>query len=394
MTAADSELQSMWSRHAAEWRDTAQITSQWSDAAAVDPKLLRSRARGAWWDTLDSLGVTLFITREYEHLVLALSVDHGRPRISFLPMPHPSGLAVDRAAEELFIASTRNPNQIFSLRPARSFLPRSDVRVHPEHRAVMMPAASRYYPGSLYLHDLALVGSTLHGNAVGHNAVVRFNAGGGFDYRWWPKCVEHRGQPVHHANYIQLNSIAAGKTLRDSFFTASSNEIGLRRPGHLNFPVDRRGVIFSGRTREPLCTGLTRPHSARLHPTTSQLWVANSGYGEVGFISDGRLEVVRRLPGWTRGLCLIRDVVFVATSRIIPRFACYAPGLDPGRSRSAIFALHRKTGEILGSLEWPAGNQVFAIDWIRRASSPGFPFEAPLRRRARERHLFYTYRIS
>ena len=41
-----------------------------------------------------------------------------------------------------------------------------------------------------------------------------------------------------------------------------------RRPGHLNFPVDGRGVIFSGRTRDVVATGLTRPHSARLHEGT------------------------------------------------------------------------------------------------------------------------------
>ena len=46
--------------------------------------------------------------------------------------------------------------------------------------------------------------------------------------------------------------------------------------------------------------------------------MANSGYGELGFVSDGRLEVVARLSGWTRGLCIVGDVAFVGTSRVIP----------------------------------------------------------------------------
>ena len=76
---------------------------------------------------------------------------------------------------------------------------------------------------------------------------------------------------------------------------ASADIISARRPGHKNFPVDRRGVIFSGATREPVARGLTRPHSARLH--RDQIWVDNSGYGEVGLIEGEKFRAVSRLPG-------------------------------------------------------------------------------------------------
>src|SRR5207237_563249 len=112
----------------------------------------------------------------------------------------------------------------------------------------LMPAATRFYPGALYLHDLAFVGGKLHGNAVGQNAVVRFDEHGGYERVWWPRCIEVRGEPQFDLNYIQLNSIAAGGTLARSYFSASADELTARRPGHRSFPVDRRGVIFSCRT--------------------------------------------------------------------------------------------------------------------------------------------------
>jgi len=364
----------MWARHAAEWRDTAQVASQWREAELVDPILLKSRASRGWWDLLESLELTLFVTREYEHLAMAMSVRNGRPRASFFPVPHPSGLVIDRDKKKLFLASTRNPNQIYTMLPTDG---------------TFAPVSSTYYPGSLYIHDLALPGGVLHASAVGHNAIVRLKTEGAFDNVWWPKCIEANGAPVFSRNYIQLNSIAAGKGLRDSFYSASASSMGRVRPGHLNFPVDGRGVIFSGRTREPFCTGLTRPHSARL--ADGAVWVANSGYGEIGYARDGRLEVVRRLPGWTRGLCLVGDVVFAGTSRVIPRFANYAPGLDVSQSRCGIHAVSRKTGKLLGSIEWPMGNQVFAIDWIPAAIASGFPFQAPFRKTKREIALFYNY---
>ena len=47
-------------------------------------------------------------------------------------------------------------------------------------------------------------------------------------------------------NVIQLNSIAPGADLAASYFSASSDRVSARRPGHRNYPVNRRGVIFSG----------------------------------------------------------------------------------------------------------------------------------------------------
>ena len=136
------------------------------------------------------------------------------------------------------------------------------------------------------------------------------------------------------------------------------------------------------------CSGLTRPHSARMW--RGGVWVANSGYGEVGYARDGGFEAVCRLPGWTRGLCLTRGIAFAGTSRVIPRFARYAPGLDRDRSRCGVHAVCLKTARVLGSIEWPTANQIFAIDWISDTVSQGFLFETP--RRGADQELAFFYR--
>ena len=386
-----SELDGMWARHSAEWRDGAQITSQWREAESVDPRLLVARVRGRWRETLESLGITLLVTREYEHLLMGVSVVGGRMRVSHLPVPHPSGLVADRERRQVHLASTRNPNQVLLLRPITGFLHRHNVKWESTRRAVgrLTAVASTFYPGCLYLHDLALIGGDLYGSATGHNAVLRLCPDGRFEPAWWPRCIENAAGPDFSRNYIQLNSIAAGPTLADSFFSASAARPGRLRPGHLNYPVDRRGVIFSAASGEIICTGLTRPHSARLYGR--RVWVDNSGYGEVGFVSDGRLEVVQRLPGWTRGLCLVQDVAFVAVSRVIPKYSRYAPGLDLEKSQCGVYAICAKTGAILGSLTWPHGNQIFAIDWIESTVSPGCLFGPGLRRRNRTTGVFSTF---
>ena len=370
-----------------EWRDPQAVVAQWSDAGVADTALLRMTASGDWWAVLAQAGVTLIVTREYEHLVLAISAEL-RPRVSYIRLPHPSGIAFDAPREKLYVASTRNPNQIFEFGRTSGALDRRDVTRGAEPAAGrLVPLRSWYLPGCSYVHDLAMIGGRLHANAVGQNVVVELDAQGARSV-WWPSSVERNGAPMSDRNYIQLNSIAAGADLASSFFSASGERPARYRPGHPAYPVDRRGVIYSGSTREPVVRGLTRPHSARFH--RSRLWVDDSGYGDVGVITDGLFERVTRLPGWTRGLAFAGDLAFVGTSRVIPRFKQYAPGLDVERSRCAIHAIDTSTGAVRGSLEFPAGNQIFAIEPVPAGWTTGFPFRSGTRPHA-ARRLFYAY---
>jgi uncharacterized protein (TIGR03032 family) len=293
-------------------------------------------------------------------------------------LPHPSGIAHDAARKTVYVAATRNPNAVVTLARASG----GDLA----HR--LAPVRTAYLPGRTYVHDLAMVGGRLHANAVGRNAVVAIDDDGRARTVWWPRSVDRDGGPIDDRNVLQLNSIAAGENLAASFFSASAEREGRYRPGHARFPVDRRGVVFSGATREPVVRGLTRPHSARLHDGV--LWVDDSGYGAVGIARDGRFDAIARLPGWTRGLAFAGGVAFVGTSRVIPRFAQYAPGLDVSRSRCAIHALDVRTGRVLGSLAFPAGNQIFAIEAVPASWTTAFPF-APKQRASAARDFFFGF---
>ena len=387
---SNKDLGALWARHNADWRDPAQIVGHWRDAVESDPKLLRYTVRGSWWETLEKTGITLLVTREYEHLVMAIRAAPGVSAISYMCMPHPSGIAVNRGSGMVYISSTRNPNQLYEFLPVISMMPRLDVNVESLEGCPLVPVRSHFYPGCLYMHDLALIDNALYANSVGQNCVIRLHDNGSYERVWWPRCIETENGPAFGQNYIQLNSIAAGDDLKSSFFSASADKLSSVRPGHKNFPVDKRGVIFSGSTREVILRGLTRPHSARLYK--GKIWVANSGYGEFGFIENGGFSPILKLPGWTRGLCLYKNIAFIGTSRIIPRFLQYAPGLDADSSLCGIYAVDIKSGQVLGSLIWPYGNQIFAIDWILSQVSFGFPFSINASRTAnRKKTLFYAF---
>jgi uncharacterized protein (TIGR03032 family) len=381
----------LWSHHDEAFREPIESITYTQASHKIAPQLFECEIRGQWWETLHDNNITLLVTREYEHFLLSLAADvNARPLISMMSMPHPSGLAVDRSRGVVYVASTRNPNQIYDLMPSQKLLPRLDIqRVNIDDKP-LIPIRIRILPGCLYLHDLAVIDGDLYANAVGQNAICRFLSSGSYERVWWPKCIETSGRPIFGQNHLQLNSIAAGESLTTSFFSASIDKVIALRPGDPDFPVDRRGVIFSGASREVIARGLTRPHSVRLHK--GRLWVDNSGYGEVGIIEDGKFWSVVRLPGWTRGLCFYENVMFVGTSRVLPRFRQYAPGLDVDASVCGLHVLDIESGEILGSISWPYGNQIFATEWVPTNFTKGFPF-CPTGdlSETRERLLFYAF---
>ncbi len=390
-TGVQTPSEARWAEDDAAWRDPDEVVAGCMRVDPVGRRSLETRVSGDWWGVLERLEACVVVSREYEHLLLALTVAPDGPRQSFMSLPHPSGLAFDSRAQRLHVASTRNPNQLFVLAPTGTADGVSGPRATREDRP-LVPLSSGFLPGRLYLHDLAMIGGVLHGNAAGLNAIVRLARSGECEAVWWPRAIERDGRPDLSRNYLQLNSIAAGGDLSSSFFSASTDVPSRRRPGHRNFPVDRRGVIFSGATREPVVRGLTRPHSARLY--RDELWVNDSGHGRVAAIRDGQAVTVARLPGWTRGLAFADGVALVGTSRVIPRFSHYAPGLDAESSICALHALDICTGKVLGSIRWPAGNQIFDVAVLPRATTLGFP---ALAGRRQSRHalssFFYSYNV-
>jgi hypothetical protein len=204
------------------WRDPGRVIDTPFESSPADPRLFEHQVRGPWWDILAECGITLLVTREHEHLALALRSGPAARRVSYLSIPHPSGLAADRAGGIVYIASTRNPNQVFDLRPVtgtRARLDRPGTAVEGD----LVPVRARFYPGCLYIHDLALIGGGLHANAVGENAVVRLHDDGRVERVWWPECIDDPAGPLFARNHLQLNSIAPGPDLTGSYFSASSS---------------------------------------------------------------------------------------------------------------------------------------------------------------------------
>ncbi|OIP00483.1 MAG: hypothetical protein AUJ98_08045 [Bacteroidetes bacterium CG2_30_33_31] len=370
------------------------------DIAGVDihnnsvlSKSLKYNCDDGFMKLLNSLNITLLISREYEHLLLGISSDGENLKQTYYPLAHPSGIAVDNNNNTIYVASTRNPNKIVEFKVVSEYSQRIEDKAHDLTTNIFMPSREKYFPGSYYFHDLAFIGAKLFGNSVGQNAVIEIDMNSFLtdEIIWQPNVCTTDARKITEGNYLQLNSIAAGTSLQNSYFSASTFIVGKSRPGQKNFKVDNKGVIFSG-DGNIFASGLTRPHSARIHK--DKIWINNSGYGSFGYIKNGKYISFATLPGWTRGMHFVNNVVFIGVSRVLPRFENYAPGLKDINSISAIFAFDTIKGNILGKIEFPFGNQIFSIESINKNISQGFVYQDLKNKTKKIKSHFYKYKFK
>ena len=74
------------------------------------------------------------------------------------------------------------------------------------------------------------------------------------------------------------------------------------------------GCVLDVRTGEPVCEGLSMPHSPRVH--AGRLWLLEAGTGQLGFVERGRFERVAFVPGYARGLCVVGDFAVIGLSKL------------------------------------------------------------------------------
>jgi uncharacterized protein (TIGR03032 family) len=142
------------------------------------------------------------------------------------------------------------------------------------------------------------------------------------------------------------------------------------------------GCVIDVESNEIVASGLSMPHSPRLH--NGKLWLLNSGTGEFGWIDPqaGRFEPVAFCPGYMRGLACIGDYALIGLS--LPRDNRTFTGLAldealasrGAEARCAVLVIDMRTGD---TVHWVRFNgvvqelyDVVAIPGVRRPSAIGF----------------------
>ncbi len=175
--------------------------------------------------------------------------------------------------------------------------------------------------GQLDAHD---VGLDADGQAIfvntRFNCLARPSAKHSFEVVWKPPFISQ----IVDEDRCHLNGLAMENGV-PRYVTAVS------RSDTIDGWRDRRadgGIVIDVESGEIVCTGLSMPHSPRLH--NGMLWLLNSGTGELGTVNldTGAFEPRVFCPGFLRGLSFHGNFAFVGLSR--PRYKRFE-GLDLDR---------------------------------------------------------------
>ncbi|MDQ0395035.1 TIGR03032 family protein [Labrys monachus] len=256
--------------------------------------------------TLARLGGSLAFTSYQSGLLYMLGRDpKGGAHLYTTAILKPMGLAFDAAGGLTLCAGATIMRFRSGLRPHE--------RINHTFDACFMPRTI-HVTGELDAHDVGVDGE---GRVVFVN--TRFNCLAtvspqhSFEMVWKPSFIS----ALVDEDRCHLNGLAmdGGKPAYVTAVSRSDTVDGWR---------DRRaegGVVVDVRTDEVVCEGLSMPHSPRVH--RGELWVLNSGTGELGVVRRpargmGRFEPRVFCPGFLRGLAFHGSHAFVGLSK--PRY--------------------------------------------------------------------------
>jgi uncharacterized protein (TIGR03032 family) len=246
---------------------------------------------------------SLAVSTYQANLVLLLGWD-GR-QLTVLPraFDKPMGMAVDGNRMAL---ATRHDLILLADAPllAHEFLPDHPGR----YDGLLLPRLS-YHTGDLHTHDVAFGRSGLWLVNTRFSCLAGPSESYAFEPRWKPPFIS----VLAPEDRCHLNGLAMVDG-EPGFVTAlgESDTVGGWRPTRAN-----GGVVVHVPSGEVVLRGLSMPHSPRWHD--GRLYLLNSGEGELIRMEDGRAEVICRLPGYLRGLCLFGRYALVGICQIRER---------------------------------------------------------------------------
>ncbi len=244
---ADTETrtEAHWAEDDKAWRNPEDVVAGWQRSDPLDHRLLDATVSGDWWAVLDRLDACVIVSREYEHLLLALTVAPEGPRQSFMSLPHPSGLAFDARPNDSTSPARATQTSSLSWRQ-RDGMEHEWNGATPLGDRPLAPLSATFLPGRLYLHDLALIASPVRQRGGPECRRALGGAGRARSCLVAPRSRARRATRTCHATTFSSTRSQLGRTCPHLSFQPPPTNLLRRLPGHRNFPVDRRGVIFSG----------------------------------------------------------------------------------------------------------------------------------------------------
>jgi uncharacterized protein (TIGR03032 family) len=304
---------------------------------------------------LRRLGASLLVTTYQAGKLVVVRDEGDHLNTHFRNFAAPMGLAL--RGDRLAIGTSM---QIWEYRD----VPAVAARLAPpgRHDACFLPRRC-HVTGNVLVHEMAFGGDELWFVNTRYSCLCTLDPSSSFVPRWRPPFVTAL-EPTDRCHLNGL-AMAGGRPRYATALGASDSAAGWRAD------KARGGVLLDVPSGEVVASGLSMPHSPRLHG--GRLWVCESGAGTLGVVDadTGLYEPVAAVPGFTRGLDFAGGLAFVGLSQV--RESAVFSGIPITERLAAsertcgVCAVDLASGNVVALLRFEdAVQEVFAVQVLPR----------------------------
>jgi uncharacterized protein (TIGR03032 family) len=303
---------------------------------------------------LHQMRSTLLVSTYQSGRVVAMRADGAALNTHFRTFPSAMGLAVGEGGR-LAIGTLR---EVWDYRN----VPAAAARLHPaKHDACFVPR-NLHVTGDIRIHEVAFdAAGELWLVNTRFSALCTLDRDTSFVPRWRPRFVTH----LAAEDRCHLNGLCMDGG-RPRFVTAlgtSNTRDGWRET------KAHGGVLIDVASNEIAISGLSMPHSPRVHD--GKLWLLESGKGTLVCVdaARGTFETVAELPGFTRGLAFHGPLAFIGLSQVRESVFEGIPlsqRLKPEERSCGIWIVDLRNGQVAGFIRFEGDVQeIFDIQILR-----------------------------
>ncbi len=347
-----------WRRSRADARGPTRLQAPTADGNGNGDggSAFRSVHTTGFAQALHRLRATIAVSTYQSGRVILLRSDGDRVNTHLRSFRSPMGMARTRGL--LSIATERG---IWEFHDQPALAEKADPSGRTD--ACFVPRR-QHITGDIRTHEIAYASGELWAVNTRFSCLSTFDGVHSFVPRWRPPFVS----ALSPDDRCHLNGLAVADG-RPAFATAHGrgDEANGWRDGKVG-----GGIVIDVRTGEIVVSGLSMPHSPRLH--RGRLWLCDSGEGRLVTAdpATGAVDVVCELPGFTRGLAFAGRVVFVGLSQVREHvFADLPLGARLPERLCGIWAVDTTTGAILGYIRFDgAVQEIFDVQLLAGTTWP------------------------
>ena len=312
---------------------------------------------GNFPELLRSLKASLFVTTYQAQRILVISP--GKDRLSMLMrvFPRPTGMAI---SESKLALSAKHQMLVFE----RVYDVRDLEGTKEPYDFCFSPRIS-YICGDVQGHEVAFINGELHFINTRFNCLSRPSTRYSFEVVWKPKFItELVPEDRCHLNGMALEN----NTIRYCSCLSKGNV-----KDHWRDHKRDGGIVINYSDSEVVTSGLSMPHSPRLHG--GKLWILNSGRGQLEIVdtASGKRTAIAVLPGFLRGLAFVDRYAFIGLSKI--RESNTFGGLEIQEKAKelecAVYCIDISQGTLAGFIKFTKGvEELFDVKILQGSLNP------------------------